>query len=699
MKKIRLFGLLLLVMILCLTLTACAKKLIGITLNTDNVKKEFTVGDAFSYDGLIVTAHYNRNRSEAVKDFTVSTPDMATAGSKTVTVTYSDMTADYQITVSEPVVKPDPNHVLDSITINTDNVTKTFAVGDTFTYAGLVVTGHFQTEPLTEVIETGYTVSTPDMSTAGNKTVTVTYLGKTADYTIYVAPRVLQSISLNVSNVKRDYTVNDAFTYQGLVVTAHYNSAPLTETVTDYTVNVDELDMSCAGQKTVVITYQGKMASYEIVVHEPVLVLDRIEVDATNAKKTFVVGDVFSASGIVVTAYYLNGNPATVKDYEVSKPDMTTSGTKTVTVRYQGKTANYQITVNEPALTSIAVDASGATTVFTVGSQFSYEGIVVTARYSNKTYKEVTDYTVNVNELDMDTPGVKTVTVTYQGLNATYDITVKAGELVSIEVDYSLAKTEYFVGEIFTARGIVVTAYYDDESSETVTGYSVSEPDMNTVGIKTVKVSYQGKEAEYSITVEEAPIETFPEVYDGQELFLEAELSIREGSCDVQRSMGRGGAFVGNIANGDKLTFAFKSNVTATVEIYLAISHGNSGIANALDVSVNGDKLSSYDVVNSGSWQTIKEFLVCKAELKAGLNIIVIDAVNTKREVNIDYLKIAPSTTDQGNQGGVNDNEMTTNGGSMLKLAYNNVSLAAWDSSASLKARILRDCDYCVVPR
>ena len=663
MKKFRLFGLLLLVILVCLTLTACAKnKLIGITLNTDNAKTEFTVGDSFTYNGLIVTANYSKSESQVVSDFTVSRPDMTTAGNKTVTVTYVDKTADYQITVSEPAVKPDPSHVLNSITIDTDNVTKAFTVGDTFTYDGLVVTGHFQTEPLTQVIATGYTVSTPDMSTVGDKTVTVTYLGKTAEYTISVAPRVLQGISLDVSNVKREYTVNDAFTYQGLVVTAHYNSAPLTETVTDYTLNLDELDMSFSGQKTVIVTYQGKTASYEIFVREPVLILDRIEVNTDGAKKQFYVDDAFSYEGIIVTAYYTNSDPRVVTDYTVIEPDMSTSGNKMVTVNYQGEIVRYGIRVIEPTLTRIEVDASGATTVFAVGSEFSYEGIVVTAYYSNKTSKTIAeDYTVNADELDMDTPGVKTVTVSYQEQTATYDITVTSATLVRIEVDSSKAKTTYFVGDVFSAEGIVVTAYYSDDSFGIVTGYSVSDPDMTKTGDQEVTVTYQGEEDSYHITIEEAPIETFPDVYDGQELYLEAELSVREGNCDVQTSMGRGGAFVGNIANGDKLTFAFMSNVAGTVDLYLAITQGTGRImTGAINVTVNDKLVSSFDAPNTATWQSITDFLVCKTELKAGLNIIVLDAVRTNKNVNIDYLKIAPSTggsQDSGNEGNGEDEE------------------------------------------
>lgn len=70
----------------------------------------FDVGDTFSYEGLVVTAHYSDLTSAVVTGFTVNSPDMSTAGTKTVTVSYTEggvtKTATYQITVKEKSVVP-----------------------------------------------------------------------------------------------------------------------------------------------------------------------------------------------------------------------------------------------------------------------------------------------------------------------------------------------------------------------------------------------------------------------------------------------------------------------------------------------------------------------------------------------------------------------------------------------------------------
>lgn len=77
---------------------------------------------------------------------------------------------------------------LSSITLNTSSVLKSFAVGDAFNYTGLIVTANYSDCESKTVTPTS--VSSPVMSTTGNKTVTVSYTEsgttKTATYTITV---------------------------------------------------------------------------------------------------------------------------------------------------------------------------------------------------------------------------------------------------------------------------------------------------------------------------------------------------------------------------------------------------------------------------------------------------------------------------------------------------------------------------------
>ena len=67
---------------------------------------DFTKGDEFSSDGIVVTAHYDDETEKEVTGATFSGYDMSTTGSQTVTVSYTEnevtKTATYDITVNAP---------------------------------------------------------------------------------------------------------------------------------------------------------------------------------------------------------------------------------------------------------------------------------------------------------------------------------------------------------------------------------------------------------------------------------------------------------------------------------------------------------------------------------------------------------------------------------------------------------------------
>lgn len=70
-----------------------------------------------------------------------------------------------------------------------------------------------------------------------------------------------------------------------------------------------------------------------------------------------------------------------------------------------------------------------------------------------------------------------------------------------LEVTHMPTKARYFVGEIFDSTGLIITAYYNDNTSEQITGYVLSSPDMSAYGSKTVTVTFDEKTVDFSILV------------------------------------------------------------------------------------------------------------------------------------------------------------------------------------------------------
>ncbi len=369
------------------------RKLVGIELDTSLAPREFLVGEEFSCEGLLVTAHFNQDPySEILHEITVLTPEklqelmqdnkkiedlegcvvyvpkLDEEGKPTVTVAYKGKTAVYAVSVvteraaAAPVAvaaEEPKERTLESITLDTGVVQREFKVGDVFNCDGLIVTAHYSADPLTEqVLE--YTVFAPDLSVEGKPTVTVSFGDKSAVYAVSVslpAPekvaRELVRINLDTDAVQRKFTAGDRFNYEGLVVYATYSSEPLVEVVTDYA--VDKPDLSKAGDATVAVRFGGMRAEYAISIAEgekpAVRELIGITLNTDSVRKEYTAGDELNCDGLIVTANYnLEPLAEEVTDYEILPIDMTQVGAPTVLVRYGDKTIGFQITVSPAAV-------------------------------------------------------------------------------------------------------------------------------------------------------------------------------------------------------------------------------------------------------------------------------------------------------------------------------------------------------------
>ncbi len=235
------------------------KTLDSITLDTSDAPTTFDVGDTFSYEGLSVTANYDDGSSDIVVPTSVSTPDMSTAGQKTVTVTYTEggvtKNATYTITVNAVVLT----------SIEVSNAETAYYVGDTFVKP--TVTATFSNGSTSDVTNSA-TFSGYNLSNAGNQTVTVSYTNgsttKTTSYSITVTAVTVTSIT--ISGYKTSFNVGDAFSFGG-TVTANYNNGS-TANVTA-SASFSGYNMSTAGNQTVTVSYGGQSTTYQITVSDP----------------------------------------------------------------------------------------------------------------------------------------------------------------------------------------------------------------------------------------------------------------------------------------------------------------------------------------------------------------------------------------------------------------------------------------------
>ena len=81
-----------------------------------------------------------------------------------------------------------------------------------------------------------------------------------------------------------------------------------------------------------------------------------------------------------------------------------------------------------------------------------------------------------------------------------YDTYIKKN-LTGLSIGSNPSKTEYLEGENISTNGLVVNAHFDDGSTANVTGSCSFSGYSSTPGVKTVTVSYSGKQTAFTVTV------------------------------------------------------------------------------------------------------------------------------------------------------------------------------------------------------
>lgn len=166
----------------------------------------------------------------------------------------------------------------------------------------------------------------------------------------------------------------------------------------------------------------------------PAANLTSIAVSGTPTKTTYEEGETFDPTGLVVTGAYDDGTKKEITEGIgwVKDPEILKLGTTSVDVKASvgNITSNIYtvtgITVKEK-VTLIGIKANGTPVKFWKGDKFNHDGITITARWSDESETNVTEQ-CQFTEPDMTTAGKKTVTVTYENEECTYEIEVKTIE-------------------------------------------------------------------------------------------------------------------------------------------------------------------------------------------------------------------------------------------------------------------------------
>lgn len=336
-----------------------------------------------------------------------------------------------------------------------------YFVGEPFDATGLVITAYYADNTSTQT--TGYTLSSPDMSVYGNKTVTVTFDEKTVDFSILVVD--ISGIEVKTMPAKIEYSKGDSFDTTGLSILVKYTDGTSETITTGF--EVSGFDSSSVGEKTITVTYKTHTTTFKVTVYD----LSGIRITSFPSKVYYKIGETFDPSGLTVAEVRQDGTEKEITDYDISGFDSSTAGSKTITVSYNVTangvskfvgSDNFQVKVTNDGKNPFDDSSSGGSGDVEEGKT---EPIKVTVHWINGEFADLTNENIDQNTLTLQESicseqyfifgGCVCNQITFQAhhdqFNGTSEEFYPSGK-IEVYIERKGTKIKIFTGEIDSAE-------------------------------------------------------------------------------------------------------------------------------------------------------------------------------------------------------------------------------------------------------
>ena len=473
---------------------------------TAPTKTEYKYGEALDLTGGKVQKVMASGAQEPAVDLTDSSVTVSgynanKTGKQTITVEYEGIQKTFEITVKNTVK-----------TIEITAPTKTtYGHGDTLSLEGgkIEVTyadGTKQTPEMTSdmVTETS-TGSSVNMSPAESeyginhkvtKNLTIKYeedgTQKTATYEIEIINKIT-SIKMHTTP-KTNYNVNDTLdvTNGEILVTRQTGEPEVKEITQDMVTGFDSSKENTKLPLKVTYTENGetKETSYEVSVKDSVT---SISIKANPSKTEYKYGESLDLTGATISVVKGSGTTdIPITDNMVSGYDPTTVGKQTVKVSYGGKDTTFEVTVKD-YIKDITLTAP-TKTEYKYGEALDLTGgkvQKVMASGAQEPAVDLTDSSVTVSGYNANKAGKQTITVEYEGIQKTFEVTV-VDPINKIELK-GTPKTEYKYGEEFDVSNLKLSiSRASGETEIPVTSDMIKNYNKNSLGQQQVTIEYEG---------------------------------------------------------------------------------------------------------------------------------------------------------------------------------------------------------------
>ena len=230
----------------------------GIAIQSLPLSTTYIQGSEFDFEGLYVVANYDIGDLQ-LNDYTL-TYDKDTLGPQTVTVSYLDYTATFEITVVAPsitrieVTPPSQTEYIEGVALNlTDMLVKAFWDNGNETFI-----------PLDSVSVIG------DTDSIGSYRILIVYMDAadrefSDSFRITVLPKTPISLEIQALPDKTVYELSDLLDLSGMIVYVCFDNGTA-ENVTDY--SVSGFDNATVGKQTLTVSYGDFSGTFTVTVEK-----------------------------------------------------------------------------------------------------------------------------------------------------------------------------------------------------------------------------------------------------------------------------------------------------------------------------------------------------------------------------------------------------------------------------------------------
>ena len=222
------------------------KTVVGIYIERMPDKLEYIRSQTFVSSGMIVKELFDDGSTDNIDaDLIFSGFDSETLGTQTITVTCGVFSVEFTVRINEKEMT--------GIRIDKTPTSTTYVEGLDMNTAGLTVTATYNNGSTEKVTE--YTLSGYDRDRLGKQTITVSYNGFTASYSITVKAKSVTSISLLSLPFKSEYYCGETFDPEGITARVKYDNG--TSEVVEEGFTIRNFNSSSPAESQKVRVYYG----------------------------------------------------------------------------------------------------------------------------------------------------------------------------------------------------------------------------------------------------------------------------------------------------------------------------------------------------------------------------------------------------------------------------------------------------------